>query len=115
MKKSRSEDVERLLRIGIPSKGRLSEVVAELLHDAGLSFRRVSRSLFARCRDVPVEIVFLRTDDIPILTAEGAIDLGITGADLVAEAGVDLIERLSLGVGSCRLALCVPDLSLIHI
>ena len=39
---------------------------------------------------------FLRTDDIPILTAEGAIDLGITGADLVAEAGVDLIERLSL-------------------
>jgi ATP phosphoribosyltransferase len=84
-------------------------VVADLLHDAGLSFRRVSRSLFARCRDVPVEIVFLRTDDIPILTAEGAIDLGITGADLVAEGGVDLIERLSLGVGSCRLALCVPD------
>jgi len=109
MKKSRSEGVERMLRIGIPSKGRLSEVVADLLHDAGLSFRRVSRSLFARCRDVPVEIVFLRTDDIPILTAEGAIDLGITGADLVAEGGVDLIERLSLGVGSCRLALCVPD------
>ena len=98
-----------MLRIGIPSKGRLSEVVSDLLHDAGLSFRRISRSLFARCRDVPVEIVFLRTDDIPILTAEGAIDLGITGADLVAEGRVDLIERLSLGVGGCRLALCVPD------
>ena len=109
MKKSRSEMAERMLRIGIPSKGRLSEVVADLLHDAGLSFRRISRSLFARCRDVPVEIVFLRTDDIPILTAEGAIDLGITGADLVAEGRVDLIERLSLGVGGCRLALCVPD------
>lgn len=100
---------ERLLRIGIPSKGRLSEVVADLLHDAGLSFRRIQRSLFARCRDVPVEIVFLRTDDIPVLTAEGAIDLGITGSDLVAEGGVDLVERLALGVGSCRLALCVPD------
>jgi ATP phosphoribosyltransferase len=100
---------ERLLRIGIPSKGRLSEVVADLLQDAGLSFRRIQRSLFARCRDIPVEIVFLRTDDIPVLTAEGAIDLGITGADLVAEAGADLVERLALGVGSCRLALCVPD------
>jgi len=100
---------ERLLRIGIPSKGRLSEVVANLLHDAGLSFRRIERSLFARCRDIPLEIVFLRTDDIPVLTAEGAIDLGITGGDLVSEAGVDLVERLALGVGSCRLALCVPD------
>lgn len=100
---------ERLLRIGIPSKGRLSEVVANLLHDAGLSFRRIERSLFARCRDMPLEIVFLRTDDIPVLTAEGAIDLGITGADLVAEGGVELVERLALGVGSCRLALCVPD------
>lgn len=100
---------ERLLRIGIPSKGRLSEVVANLLHDAGLSFRRIERSLFARCRDMPLEIVFLRTADIPVLTAEGAIDLGITGGDLVCEAGVELVERMALGVGSCRLALCVPD------
>ena len=109
MNESRIEAEERMLRIGIPSKGRLSEVVANLLHEAGLSFRRITRSLFARCRDMPVEIVFLRTDDIPILTAEGAIDLGITGADLVAEGRVDLTERLSLGVGGCRLALCVPD------
>jgi ATP phosphoribosyltransferase len=58
---------------------------------------------------MPVEITFLRTDDIPVLTAEGAIDLGITGADLVAESGADVVNRLDLGVGSCRLALCVPD------
>jgi ATP phosphoribosyltransferase len=100
---------ERLLRIGVPSKGRLAEVSAQLLADAGLSFRRTERSLFARCRDMPVEIAFLRTDDIPVLAAEGAIDLGITGADLVAESGVDLVQRLELGVGSCRLALCVRD------
>jgi ATP phosphoribosyltransferase len=100
---------ERLLRIGIPSKGRLSELAAQLLADAGLSFRRSERSLFARCRDMPVEITFLRTDDIPVLTAEGAIDLGITGADLVAESGVDLVHRLDLGIGSCRLAMCVAD------
>ena len=79
---------EEMLRIGIPSKGRLSEVASQLLNDAGLSFRRSERTLFARCRDMPVEITFLRTDDIPVLTAEGAIDLG---------------------VGFCRLALCVPD------
>ena len=105
-----SEDgKERLLRIGIPSKGRLSELAAQLLADAGLSFRRTERSLFARCKDMPVEVTFLRTDDIPVLTAEGAIDLGITGADLVAESGAEVVHRLDLGVGTCRLALCVPD------
>jgi len=100
---------DRLLRIGVPSKGRLSELATHLLADAGLSFRRSERSLFARCKDMPVEITFLRTDDIPVLTAEGAIDLGITGADLVAESGADLVRRLDLGVGSCRLAMCVAD------
>ena len=100
---------ERLLRIGVPSKGRLAELSAQLLGDAGLSFRRTERSLFARCKGMPVEVTFLRTDDSPVLTAEGAIDLGITGADLVAESEAEVIHRLDLGVGSCRLALCVPD------
>ena len=104
---------ERLVRIGVPSKGRLSELAAQLLADAGLSFRRSDRSLFAKCKDMPVEITFLRTDDIPVLTAEGAIDLGITGADLVAESGADVVHRLDLGVGSCRLAMCVADDSLV--
>ena len=44
------------LRIGLPSKGRLAEVTAELLKEAGLSFRRQERSLFARCRELPVDI-----------------------------------------------------------
>jgi len=103
------ERSSRLLRIGVPSKGRLSELSAQILADAGLSFRRTDRSLFARCKDMPVEVTFLRTDDIPVLAAEGAIDLGITGADLVAESGADTVHRLDLGVGTCRLALCVPD------
>ena len=99
----------RLLRLGLPSKGRLADISAQLLVEAGLNFRRTERSLFARCRDMPVEVVFLRTDDIPVLVAEGAIDLGVTGADLVAESGVDLVHRLDLGIGSCRLALCVAE------
>jgi ATP phosphoribosyltransferase len=97
------------LRIGLPSKGRLADQAAELLGLAGLSFRRQNRGLFARVGGLPVDITFLRTDDIPLLCAEGAIDLGITGSDLVEEAGVSLTTRLALDVGRCRLSVCVPD------
>jgi len=99
------------LRIGIPSKGRLSELATELLLQAGLSFRRQDRSLFARVSSMPVEITFLRTDDIPTLCAEGAIDLGITGSDLVQEANAEVQVRMKLGVGRCKLAICVPTQS----
>ena len=97
------------LRIGVPSKGRLADISTQLLKEAGLSFRRRDRSLFARVKEMPIDVTFLRTDDIPVLCAEGAIDMGITGADLVSESGVELIERLKLGMGGCRLAICVPD------
>ncbi|MCC7476773.1 MAG: ATP phosphoribosyltransferase [Pirellulales bacterium] len=97
------------LRIGIPSKGRLAEMASQLLVEAGLKFRRQERSLFARVRDMPIEVTFLRTDDIPVLCAEGAIDMGITGGDLIEESGVDLSTRLSLGMGNWRLAICVPE------
>ncbi len=97
------------LRIGVPSKGRLSELAAELLKQGGLSFRRQERSLFARAGEMPIDITFLRTDDIPVLCAEGAIDMGLTGSDLVAESGADVITRLPLGIGRCKLALCVAE------
>ncbi len=97
------------LRIGVPSKGRLAEIAGDLLKQAGLSFRRQNRSLFARVKGMPVDITFLRTDDIPVLCAEGAIDMGITGSDLIAEADVQVDTRLKLGVGNCRLSVCTPD------
>lgn len=102
------------LRIGVPSKGRLSELAAEILKQAGLSFRRQDRSLFARCGEMPIDITFLRTEDIPVLVAEGAIDMGITGSDLLAESEAAVIERLDLGVGKCKLALCVSEDGDIH-
>lgn len=102
------------LRIGVPSKGRLSDHAKGLLQEAGLSFRRQERSLFANVRGMPVEIIFLRTDDIPLLCAEGAIDLGITGSDRVLESGVDLTTRLPLNVGKCRLTVCVAESSSIE-
>ncbi len=101
-------------RIGVPSKGRLAEIASELLKEAGLSFRRSERSLFARCRDVPIDVTFLRTEDIPVLCAEGAIEMGITGSDLVAESGAEVVERLDLGVGQCRLAIGVLQESVIR-
>ncbi len=97
------------LRIGLPSKGRLADQAAELLGLAGLNFRRQNRGLFARVGGLPVDITFLRTDDIPLLCAEGAIDMGITGGDLIEEAGVELVTRLPLDVGRCRLSVCVPE------
>ena len=97
------------LRIGIPSKGRLADKISDLLEQAGLNFRRQDRTLFARVRGMPIDITFLRTDDIPLLCARGAIDLGITGSDLVAESGTELITRLPLGIGRCRMVICVPE------
>ncbi len=104
-----SAATEERLRLGVPSKGRLAPLCEELLRQAGLSFRRQERSLFARCRELPVEITFLRTDDIPVLCAEGAIDLGMTGQDLVEEHAVEVETVLELGIGQCTLGVCVPE------
>ena len=62
-------------------------------------------------KQLPIDIIFLRTDDIPVLCAEGAIDLGITGSDLLQESHAEIDVRMPLGVGHCRLSLCVPDSS----
>lgn len=102
-------DGSRNLRIGLPSKGRLSEIASELFGQAGIKFRRQSRGLFAKVSGLPIDLVFLRTDDIPTLCAEGAIDMGITGSDLVEEANAEIDVRMRLGMGRCRLAFCVPD------
>lgn len=93
----------------------MSEIAGDLLGQAGLKYRRQNRGLFARVNGLPVDIIFLRTDDIPTLCAEGAIDMGITGSDLIEEAGhapspqSTVQTRMQLGVGRCRLAICVPE------
>ena len=99
------------LRIGIPSKGRLAEMAARAAERSRpeVSAAR-SGACSPACRDMPIDVTFLRTDDIPVLCAEGAIDLGITGGDLVDESGRRAGRRGSqLGMGNCRLAICVPE------
>ena len=95
-----------LFRIAIPSKGRLQEPAEALLKAAGIKFRRRERSLFAHADGLDLVVLFVRPDDIPILVAEGAADLGIVGQDLVHEHACEArVQRLlELDFGHCRLA-----------
>jgi ATP phosphoribosyltransferase len=96
-----------VIRVALPSKGRLAEATTTLLVDCGY---RVTRSgLSARDRDADIEWYFLRPKDIPSYLASGSVDAGVTGADLVAEAGRDeLVAAVDLGFGSSRLCVAVP-------
>lgn len=95
------------LRIAVPSKGRLQEAALELLRSAGLRFRVSGRRLFSACSVTGTRIIFSNVADIPVLVAEGVVDLGITGSDHVAEKGVSVVTHRRLGFGRCRLAVAV--------
>ena len=97
------------LRLAIPNKGRLVEPTLRLLHDAGLVFEEHDRSLVALVQNYELDILFVRTNDIIEFVGDGVADLGITGDDLLSEAGVDLPRVRSLGYGRCRLAAAVPN------
>lgn len=92
------------LRIAVPSKGRLRDNAIEILKGAGLRFRLSGRRLFSVCSDTETRIIFSNVQDIPVLVAEGVVDLGITGSDQVAEKRVDVVEHHKLGFGRCRVA-----------
>lgn len=96
------------LRLAVPSKGRLVEPSLALLHDAGLVFEEHDRSLVARVQNHPLDILFVRTNDIIEFVGDGVADLGITGIDLLAETGAELPRMRDLGYGRCRLAAAVP-------
>jgi ATP phosphoribosyltransferase len=95
----------QVLRIAIPSKGRLQEASENLLKAAGIKYRKRDRALFAHVENIPAAILFVRPDDIPLLVAEGAADLGMVGEDLVREARCEkrVVRKLDLGFGKCRL------------
>lgn len=95
------------LRIALPSKGRLRDGALDVLRRAGLSFRVAGRRLFADCTRTGTRIIFSNASDIPVLVAEGVVDLGITGSDQVAEKGVAVEIARQLGFGRCRLSVAV--------
>ncbi len=98
------------LKFGVPNKGRLNERTVELLTKAGLDLgEEIGRKLYIKARNQDVEVLFVRAQDIPEFIAKGAIDLGITGEDQVAEAGVSIVKKLDLRFGYCHMAVAVPD------
>lgn len=99
------------LRLAVPNKGRLVDPSLSLLHGAGLLFDEHDRSLVARVQNFDLDILFVRAADVAEFVTDGVADLGITGADLLAEAGSTLPIRRQLGYGQCRLAVAVPSAS----
>ena len=97
-----------MIRIAIQSKGRLNEQSVELLQDAGLNVNDQKRKFLDRVDSFPIEILYLRDDDIPQVVADGSADIGIVGYNEVAEteAAVDIVRQL--GFGGCRISLAIP-------
>ncbi len=97
-----------MIRIAIQSKGRLSEESLALLREAGIKIDELKRKFLARAADFPLEVLYLRDDDIPGVVAGGSADLGIVGYNEVAETGADVKIVRKMGFGACRLSLAIP-------
>ena len=102
-----------MLKIALPNKGRLADDTRELFGDAGLPVRtRGDRALSASLGG-EFEALFVRAQDIPEFVADGVADAGVTGWDLVCEAGRRVEARLDLGFGECRLVAAAREDSVI--
>lgn len=97
-----------MLRIAIQSKGRLNEDSMLLLTEAGIKLSTGKRTLLVQSRNFPIEVLFLRDDDIPDSVASGVADVGIVGRNEFLEKGcrADIVKNL--GFGKCRLSLAIP-------
>lgn len=97
-----------MLRIAVQSKGRLYEETMKLLEEAGIKLDKAKRVLLLSAKDFPVEVLFLRDDDIPESVANGVADIGIVGENEYVEKGAKarLVKRL--GFSKCRLSLAIP-------
>ena len=97
----------KTLKIAIQKSGRLNEKSVELLKNCGLSFENYKSSLISNVSNFPLEILFLRDDDIPEYVQDGIADLGIVGENVISETGVDVSFLQMLGFGKCTLKLAV--------
>ncbi len=97
------------LTVACPSKGRLAEPALRLCAEAGLSFEATERALLVPCANAPVDLLLVRAHDVPEYVQDGVVDLGITGANLVAEAEADVVTLAELGFARCTLQAAVPE------
>jgi len=97
-----------ILRIAVQSKGRLFEETMELLEEAGIKLNNKKRTLLVPATDFPIEVLFLRDDDIPQAVATGVADIGIVGENEFVERNEDASIIKRLGFSKCRLSLAIP-------
>ncbi len=97
-----------MLRIAIQAKGRLNEQCVGMLKEAGIGVVESKRKLISKADGFPLEVLYLRDDDIPQAVSMGVADIGIVGLNEVAEKGYDVEQVLGLGFGGCRISLALP-------
>ncbi|WEV47678.1 ATP phosphoribosyltransferase [Bifidobacterium sp. ESL0690] len=97
-----------MLRIAVPNKGMLSEPAWSLLKEAGYQLRTQPRQLVVQDEDNQVELFYLRPLDIAIYVGQGAIDIGITGRDMLLNTDTEATEDLPLGFGASTFRFAAP-------
>lgn len=97
-----------MLRIAVQSKGRLSDDTMNLLSEADIKVGQSKRTLLVQSTNFPLEVLYLRDDDIPQSVAAGVADIGIVGENELAESGEDVETVSRLGFSACRLSLAIP-------
>ncbi|UOE45199.1 ATP phosphoribosyltransferase [Agromyces larvae] len=97
-----------MLRIAVPNKGSLAEIAAEMLYEAGYTGRRDSKELYVSDPRNGVEFFYLRPRDIATYVGSGALDVGITGRDLLLDSGSEAVEIAALGFGDSTFRFAGP-------
>lgn len=97
------------LKIAVQKSGRLNEKSIQLLRNCGLNFENYKSSLITSASNFPIEILFLRDDDIPKYVQDGIADMGIAGENVIHEKRVEVVYLQRLGFGRCALKIAVPN------
>lgn len=96
------------LKLAIQKEGRLTEETLEFLRKSGLEFESYKQKLFSLCRNFPLEILYVRDNDISDYVSSGSVDLGILGQNILNEERSKVEKLLNLGYGFCSLIIAVP-------
>lgn len=97
-----------MLRIAVQSKGRLFEDTMNLLSEADIKVSSSKRTLLVQSSSFPLEVLYLRDDDIPQSVASGVADIGVVGENEYLERGENVQILARLGFSKCRLSLAIP-------
>ena len=97
-----------MLRIAVQSKGRLFEDTMQLLSEADIKVSASKRTLLVEATNFPLEVLYLRDDDIPQSVASGVADIGVVGENEFVEKGAEADISSRLGFSKCRLSLAIP-------